>query len=528
MLLYKTVMVVVVTCLPWVSYGDNLTDRCRGKMGAYEKEYFKKNACAWCYFYLFPSHNFVPLYGEYLTVLRNGTSFPVGTRLIADPNNDTAKRTICSTLQGDECDMWTHCCNAASDCCDKQLKENINLINNTCQTTWDGYACWDGGTAGKSSYLNCPTYLRFSIPTRMAVKTCWENGTWLTKEGFEWTDYTSCLSYKDIRVTIFISVGCQLASLILLVPSLVVFITYKFLRRQHRIRIHINFFISFIMSNVFGILWNMLVTYDKLTNPQVMNTVINKNTLSCKLLSFLKLYSTSTNFTWMFCEGFYLYRLISNAFSPPKRLVFIYLAGWGVPFIYCGTYAVIRIITANESCWSVSLGDKEWIIYTPNLACLLINIFFLCSILRILLTQLQAHPNEPSNFRRALKATFVLIPLFGVQLAVTIYRQGLVSQGAVHYERFSEVVTNSQGFVVALIFCFFNGEVASQVKRSWRRLHWEGLSSSRRLNATLSLHFNHSVSQRTDNVHSRRNSLEPCLEDCQSATTPQSRESQQL
>ena len=28
-----------------------------------------------------------------------------------------------------------------------------------------------------------------------------------------------------------------------------------------------------------------------------------------------------------------------------------------------------------------------------------VNIFFLCNILWILLTQLQAHPNEPSNFR---------------------------------------------------------------------------------------------------------------------------------
>lgn len=134
-------------------------------MGTYYKDYFNKNACAWCYFFLFPGNNFVPLYGEYLAVIRNGSSFPVGTRLIADPQNDTTKSTICSTLQGDECDMWTLCCNAAKNCCNKQLKEKYKVTNSSCRITWDGYACWDGGTPGKNSLLNCPNYLRYSIPT---------------------------------------------------------------------------------------------------------------------------------------------------------------------------------------------------------------------------------------------------------------------------------------------------------------------------------------------------------------------------
>jgi hypothetical protein len=47
-------------------------------------------------------------------------------------------------------------------------------------------------------------------------------------------------------------------------------------------------------------------------------------------------------------------------------------------------------------------------------------------------------------FSRALKATFVLIPLFGVQLAITIYRKEPLNQVAVHYERFTEIVINSQ------------------------------------------------------------------------------------
>lgn len=49
-----------------------------------------------------------------------------------------------------------------------------------------------------------------------------------------------------------------------------------------------------------------------------------------------------------------------------------------------------------------------------------------------------------SFIRRALKATFVLIPLFGVQLAVTIYRPPPESPISLYYERVSDVITNSQ------------------------------------------------------------------------------------
>ncbi|GFS07012.1 calcitonin family peptide receptor [Elysia marginata] len=75
--------------------------------------------------------------------------------------------------------------------------------------------------------------------------------------------------------------------------------------------------------------------------------------------------------------------------------------------------------------------------------------------------------------RRALKATFVLIPLFGVQLFVTVYRLPAGTPFLTFYEKFSVFVLNSQGFFVALIFCFFNGEV--------RRLYGLGSPSHWRL-----------------------------------------------
>ncbi|KAL8609391.1 hypothetical protein ACOMHN_019881 [Nucella lapillus] len=48
------------------------------------------------------------------------------------------------------------------------------------------------------------------------------------------------------------------------------------------------------------------------------------------------------------------------------------------------------------------------------------------------------------NDARALKATFVLIPLFGGQLFVTIYRLPAGVPGGVQYEQFTVFVNNSQ------------------------------------------------------------------------------------
>jgi len=64
--------------------------------------------------------------------------------------------------------------------------------------------------------------------------------------------------------------------------------------------------------------------------------------------------------------------------------------------------------------------------------------------------------------RKAARATFVLIPLFGIQLALTIYRLPSHSPAAIHYERFTEVISNSQvqrpfkALIEGLVQSYFN------------------------------------------------------------------------
>ena len=40
-------------------------------------------------------------------------------------------------------------------------------------------------------------------------------------------------------------------------------------------------------------------------------------------------YFRLTNYTWMFCEGYYLHRLLVNTFEEERGIKFILTIGWG-------------------------------------------------------------------------------------------------------------------------------------------------------------------------------------------------------
>lgn len=64
--------------------------------------------------------------------------------------------------------------------------------------------------------------------------------------------------------------------------------------------------------------------------------------------------------------------------------------------------------------------------------------------------------------RKAVKATLVLVPLFGLHFGITMYRpQSGICQWQELYIYLDILLDGLQGAVVALIFCYVNGEVMS-------------------------------------------------------------------
>ena len=76
----------------------------------------------------------------------------------------------------------------------------------------------------------------------------------------------------------------------------------------------------------------------------------------------------------------------------------------------------------------------------------------------------------PTVFRKAVRATAVLLPLFGLHWLVTLYRPSSSSSamtggciwGFLH-KYVIVILDGSQGLIVSIAFCYRNGEVSDSI-----------------------------------------------------------------
>ncbi|KAA0712942.1 Pituitary adenylate cyclase-activating polypeptide type I receptor [Triplophysa tibetana] len=100
-----------------------------------------------------------------------------------------------------------------------------------------------------------------------------------------------------------------------------------------------------------------------------------------------------------------------------------------------------------------------------------INFIIFINVIRILVQKLKSPGvggnNETGHFMRLAKSTLFLIPLFGMHYMVFAFLPENTGENA---RNFLELGLGPfQGFVVALLYCFLNGEVQAELKkRLWK------------------------------------------------------------
>ncbi|XP_017295640.1 calcitonin gene-related peptide type 1 receptor isoform X2 [Kryptolebias marmoratus] len=359
---------------------------------------------------------------------------------------------------------------AQFQCFQKIVKEShrkTKALGSVCNTTWDGWLCWDETEAGRKEQ-NCPGYYDDFDIREMASKVCTETGEWgrNPESNRTWTDFTNCKANVTLHGTatmthiylIMIGHGLSLISLLI---SLGIFFYFKTLSCQ-RITLHKNLFLSFVLNSLITIAWFSVKKEDSAT---------------CKLLAFIQMYILSCNYFWMLCEGIYLHTLIVVAvFAEKQHLMWYYLLGWGFPLVPATIYSVARHCYYNDNCWVSSATSLLYIIHAPICAALVVNFFFLLNIVRVLITKLRVtHQAESSLYMRAVRATLILIPLLGIQFVLLPYKP----QDPWFFEIYLYIMTilmHYQGLLVSTIFCFFNGEVQTVLRRQWnlQRLQFAG------------------------------------------------------
>nr|AKQ63007.1 orphan G-protein coupled receptor 13 [Platynereis dumerilii] len=367
-----------------------------------------------------------------------------------------------------------------------------------CPTVWDGIMCWDRTPNGTLNTQGCANYFnRFNI-TAEASKECMPSGNWYfsPKHNQTWSNYSQCvynpptsLMAAHIPILKIINNTGYSISLISLLVAVTIMLYFKKLRCP-RTSVHVNLFLSFILRAAVCLLKEVV-----LVNGVALSSDFSKNDLGlveltdsshweCKFLMTLFNYFVGANCIWIFMEGLYLNNLLFwSVFSESSSVFWYIIAGWSLPLTWIVPWIVVRALYDNHLCWNAYINRNNMLIVrVPMMFFLVINFIFFINIVRVLFTKLRAsNTNTPEarayRYRTLARSTLVLIPLFGIHYMVFgALPENVEPQTELIKLYFESILTSIQGFCVALLFCFLNGEVQSEIKKKWYRyqLHRKG------------------------------------------------------
>eukprot|EP00062_Callorhinchus_milii_P023729 gi/632982912/ref/XP_007908388.1/ PREDICTED: parathyroid hormone/parathyroid hormone-related peptide receptor [Callorhinchus milii] len=385
----------------------------------------------------------------------------------------------------------------AKQTCERSLRARAEgSRDGICSPEWDGIVCWPAGTPNDIISVPCPEYIYDFNHKGQAYRKCDTHGNWelVVALNRTWANYTECTKFlmpdyqhqKEVfdRLHLMYTVGYSVS----LVSLLVAVFILNYFKRLHCTRnfIHTHLFASFICRAV-SIFVKDAVVYSESSVDEIdrfrvedlkgdLEPGVRPQFVGCKVSVTVFLYFLATNHYWILVEGLYLHSLIFMAFLSDKNYLWaLTLIGWGVPAVFVAVWTSVRASLADTQCWNLSAGNLKWIYQVPILVAILVNFFLFLNIVRVLASKLwetNAGKLDPrQQYRKLLKSTLVLMPLFGVHYVVFMAMpytdvSGILWQIQMHYEM---LFNSSQGFFVAFIYCFCNGEVQAEIKKAWLR-----------------------------------------------------------
>ncbi|XP_066521799.1 parathyroid hormone 3 receptor [Hoplias malabaricus] len=372
--------------------------------------------------------------------------------------------------------------------CERSIRAQLRTVRDDCAPEWDGIICWPRGKPSQLVAVLCPEYIYDFNHRGHAYRNCDASGNWeqVPSVNRTWANYTECTTYlhsnngsqeEEVfqRLHLMYTTGYSISLTSLLVALFIL----CYFKRLHCTRnyIHTHLFTSFICRAVSIFVKDAVLYMITEESKAEYGTVEPRPPMvGCKLAVTFFLYFLATNHYWILVEGLYLHSLIFMAFLSDKNYLWaLTIIGWGVPAVFVSIWVSVRASLADTQCWDISAGNLKWIYQVPILAAIVVNFFLFLNIIRVLASKLwetntgKLDPRQ--QYRKLLKSTLVLMPLFGVHYMVFMalpYTEvtGLLWQVQMHYEMF---FNSLQGFFVALIYCFFNGEVQAEVKKVWLR-----------------------------------------------------------
>ncbi|XP_076003380.1 vasoactive intestinal polypeptide receptor 2 [Genypterus blacodes] len=355
-----------------------------------------------------------------------------------------------------------------------------------CRGSWDNAACWERAEVGETITIPCPRFLRSVFGrngniSRNCTSAGWSpvfpNITSVCDPGETTQDK---LIFYTVVQTLY-TLGHSLSLIALTTGSAVLCL----FRKLHCTRnyIHLNLFFSFILRAV-AVLVKDHILFSRDTQCSNQPSLVG-----CKASLVLLQYFIMANFFWLLAEGLYLHTLLIAIFSKSRHFVAYMLMGWGIPTVFVSAWVVTRIYLEDSGCWERDDHSVPyWVINGPIGFSIMVNFLLFISIIRILVQKLRCPDvggNDQSQYRRLAKSTLLLIPLFGIHYVIFVSPSESIAE--VYKIFFDLAIGSFQGLVVAILYCFLNSEVQSELRRKWRSMCLNyRLSRGRHFNGTIS------------------------------------------
>uniref|UniRef100_H3DMQ6 Growth hormone releasing hormone receptor a n=1 Tax=Tetraodon nigroviridis TaxID=99883 RepID=H3DMQ6_TETNG len=353
-------------------------------------------------------------------------------------------------------------------CGHTRRSEGQNQTGQSCTTEWDDIRCWLRAEVGQVVNASCAeVFQHFSSSPGFVYRNCTAHG---------WSElyppYQEACAFRNDSEpeseTSYLATFRQIytvgyaTSLISLITAIVVFTAFRKFRCT-RNYIHVNLFSSFILraSAVF-IKDGVLFADESLDHCSVSTT-------ACKSAVAFFQFSILANYFWLLVEGMYLQTLLALTFVSQRKYFWWYiLIGWGLPSAVLVLWVLTRFVYDDRGCWDDTDNMAIWwIIKGPITVSLLVNILIFINVIRILVQKLKssamAGNHDTGHYMKLAKSTLFLIPLFGMHYTVFAF---LPENTGIAARLYIELGLGSfQGFVVALLYCFMNGEVQTELRR---------------------------------------------------------------
>uniref|UniRef100_A0A7N6B5D5 Vasoactive intestinal peptide receptor 1a n=1 Tax=Anabas testudineus TaxID=64144 RepID=A0A7N6B5D5_ANATE len=355
-------------------------------------------------------------------------------------------------VQTQMCDMMKEI-DKERNLCEAQIENKTT----GCSGTWDKITCWPSADVGEVITIPCPKYLFYfsrDFSTRNLSKTCTENGWTLISIDSYIIDcgYNPNNTMEENTGEFFtaIKVGYTIGHSVSLISLTIAIIILCLFRKLHCTRnyIHMHLFVSFILKAA-AVFIKDVVLYD------VGETDNCQSSVGCKAVIVFFQYGIMASFFWLLVEGLYLHALLAVSFFSERKYFWWYiLIGWGAPTIFISAWVITKAY----------LNDPGLFLSRQ------VNFFLFICIIRILRQKMNCPDigrKESNQYSRLAKSTLLLIPLFGINYIIFAFIPENVHP---HIRMVFDLILGSfQGFVVAVLYCFLNGEVQSEIKRKWRR-----------------------------------------------------------